>query len=108
MKTTRILAVMTILAVVCTAVPAFAGRPPAPPRMGHGHYWGGSVHVVPPPPVVYRHRHYPPVYVPPPVVRHYLPPRGGYYVVPGRYYYGRDRGVDIGVYRGGFGLHIGF
>ena len=101
---TKILAVITVLAVMCTAVPAFAGHPYGR-RVAPRHYWAAPVRVLPPGPVVHRHYH-PPLYVPPPVVRHYLPPTPGYWV-PGRYYYD-DPGLEIGVYRGGFGLHIDF
>lgn len=101
---TRVLAVMTILAVMFTAVPAFAGHPHGARRGVYRNYWSVPFDMPPPPPM-HRH-HYPPMYGPPRVVPHYLPPRPGYWA-PGRYYY-NDPGLEIGVYRGGFGLHIDF
>jgi hypothetical protein len=96
---TRIMAVLVVLTVMFAAVPAFAGHPFGVYRRG----W--AVPVVPLPPPVVRRRYVPPVYVPPPIVRPYWAPRPGYWV-PGGYYY--DSGVEIGVQRGGFGLHIDF
>lgn len=100
---TRVLAGMVMVAILFAAVPAFAGHPR---RSVHKHVWGGPVVTVPP---VVRHYHppvyRPPVYVAPRVVPRYLPPRH-VYAAPGYYYDGTR--VDIGLYRGGLGLHIGF
>jgi len=110
---TRVLAGMVVVAVLFAAVPAFAGHPR---RAIHKHGWGGPVVTVPPvvrhyhppvyrPPVYVAPRYRPPVYVAPRVVPRYLPPRH-VYGAPGYYY--DDTHIDIGLYRGGLGLHIGF
>lgn len=99
----RMLALLTILAVMFTAVPAFAGHPHHPPRHKMPrHGWTVPRHL-PPPPV--RRYYRPPVYVGPRVLPGYVVPSPGYWV-PGRYYY--EPGLEIGIARGGIGLHIGF
>jgi hypothetical protein len=100
----RILTLVTILALVFTAAPAFAGHPFVPRHIVHRHVWTVPYDVAPMP---VRRYYRPPVYVAPRLLPGQLVPIPGYWV-PGRYYYYGEPGVEIGVARGGLGLHVSF
>jgi hypothetical protein len=102
----RMLALMTILVVTFTAVPAFAGHPYDARHKTYRHVWGAPIHMPPPPPPVVHRYYRPPVYVGPRLLPGQFVPSPGYWG-PGRYYYDQP-GLDFGVARGGFGLHIEF
>jgi len=104
----RILALMAIVAVTFTAVPAVAGHPHAPRHKMYRHGWAAPFHMPPPPPM--RHYYRPPMYPMYAAPRLYPGPRvpGAGYWIPGRYYYYDEPGLEIGVARGGLGLHIEF
>lgn len=102
----RILALMAILAVTLTAAPAFARQRYVVRRAVPRTVWRAPYVVSPR--VFYRS----PVYVAPRVVPDYYWRQPAYvrppvYWVPGGYGYD-EPSLDIGVVRGGFGLHIDF